>query len=123
MPTRTLRFCRTFARPLKSRGSRDRGSEPRIPLAECCLQVVIDDLGPGLQQQVRPSCRPLHLLLLHHSLANHLVYRRLDKRRADRLAVPVAFTEVWNELLIVTDVSLEFTDALGQLPRGVRRFL
>jgi len=56
---------------------------------------------------MRPAGCPLHLLLLHHPLADHL-HRRFNEGRADRLAVSVAFAEVRDELLIVADVGLEF---------------
>ena len=56
---------------------------------------------------MRPAGCPLHLLLLHHAFADHLVHRRFNEGRADRLAVSVAFAEVRDELLIVADVGLE----------------
>jgi hypothetical protein len=40
-----------------------------------------------------PAGCPFHLLLLHHALADHLVHRRFNEGRADRLAVSVAFAE------------------------------
>ena len=57
---------------------------------------------------MRPAGCPLHLLLFHHAFADHLVHRRFNEGRADRLAVSVAFAEVRDELLIVADVGLEF---------------
>jgi hypothetical protein len=64
---------------------------------------------------MRPAGCPLHLLLLHHAFADHLVHRRFNEGRADRLAVSVAFAEVRDELLIVADVGLEFAYTLGRL--------
>ena len=61
---------------------------------------------------MRPAGCPLHLLLLHHALADHLVHRRFNEGRADRLAVSVAFAEVRDELLVVADVGLEFAYTL-----------
>jgi hypothetical protein len=39
---------------------------------------------------MRPAGCPLHLLLLHHAFADHLVHRRFNEGRADRLAGSVA---------------------------------
>ena len=72
---------------------------------------------------MRPAGCPLHLLLLHHAFADHLVYRRFNEGRADRLAVSVAFAEVRDELLIVAYVGLEFAYTLGHLLRQWRRNL
>ena len=44
---------------------------------------------------------PLHLLLLDHALADHLVHRGFNEGSADQLVVPVTFAEVRDELLIV----------------------
>jgi hypothetical protein len=60
------------------------------------------------------------MLLLHHAFAHHLVHRRFNEGRADRLAVSVAFAEVRDELLIVADVGLEFAYTLGHLLRQWR---
>jgi len=63
---------------------------------------------------------PLHLLLLDHALADHLVDRGFNEGRANHLVVPVAFAKVRDELLIVADVDLEFADSLGDLLRQWR---
>src|ERR1700719_251908 len=63
---------------------------------------------------------PLHLLLLHHALADHLVDRGFNEGRADHLVVSVAFAEVRGELLIVADVGLKFAYTLGYLLRQWR---
>jgi len=63
---------------------------------------------------------PLHLLLLHHALADHLVDRGFNEGRADHLVVPVAFAEVRDELHIVADVGLKFAYTLGHLLRQWR---
>ena len=63
---------------------------------------------------------PLHLLLLDHALADHLVHRGFNEGSADHLAVSVAFAEVRDELLIVADVGLEFAYTLGYLLRQRR---
>jgi hypothetical protein len=59
----------------------------------------------------------MHLLLFHYALADHLVHRRFNEVRVDRLAVSVALAEVRDELLIVADVGLEFAYTLGHLLR------
>jgi len=46
----------------------------------------------------------VHLLLLHNTLADHLVHLRFNEGRADRLAVSVALAKVRDELLIAADV-------------------
>ncbi len=44
---------------------------------------------------------PSHLLLLDHTLGDHLIDRGLNKTGADPLLVPMSLTIVWNEPLIV----------------------
>src|SRR5208282_1676955 len=61
---------------------------------------------------------PLHLLLLHHALADHLVHRGFNGGRTDHLVVPITFAEVRDELLIVADVGLEYAYTLGHLLRS-----
>ena len=49
----------------------------------------------------------------------NLVDRRFNEGRADRLAVSIAFAEIWHELLIVADAGLEFAysnNSQGRLP-------
>src|SRR6266446_10177200 len=59
--------------------------------------------------------RPSHLLLFHHSLTDHVIHRRFHKRRADHLAVSSPLAEIRDELLIIADVSLEFSESLCHL--------
>ena len=47
-----------------SRGSAQRLTEIEIPTAEYVLPFFVEDAGPDLQQQVRSSLHPVHLLLL-----------------------------------------------------------
>src|SRR5207249_4859898 len=70
------------------------GMEPRIPLAERRLPFTVQHAGADLQQQVSPPLAPSHLLLLHHTLAHHVVHRRLDKAGADALAGAIALAIV-----------------------------
>src|SRR6478672_7860322 len=67
----------------------------------------LQDLGPSLQQQMRATLRPVHLLLLHEASAHDLIDRRFDKCRADPFAVSVPLAEIWDELLVVANVGLE----------------
>ena len=78
------------ARVLESRGSRGHRPECWVPLAEPGLQGVVEHRCSALQQQVSSAWRPARLLLLDHALAHHLVHRRVDERRADRLALAPA---------------------------------
>jgi hypothetical protein len=39
----------------KSRGSGSLAAEPRIPLPECFLQFIVENLGSGLEQEVSAS--------------------------------------------------------------------
>jgi len=56
-------------------GSGRFGVELRIPLPEHVLQLVIQHFGSGLQQQVRATERPTHLLFLNETPAHHLIDR------------------------------------------------
>jgi len=49
---------------------------------------------------VRSGLTPLHLLLLHHALAHHLVDRRLREGRGNRLSMPVTIPIIWDEVLV-----------------------
>src|SRR5258707_2279400 len=64
--------------------------------------------------------RPSHLLLFHHSLTDHVIHRRFNKRRADHLAVSSPFSEIRDELLVIAYVSLEFSERLCHLSGQVR---
>ena len=50
---------------------------------------------------------PAHLLFFHKALADHVVYRRFDECRGDRLVVPVAVAVVRNERLVGLDIAAE----------------
>src|SRR6185295_19392184 len=63
--------------------------------------------------------RPAHLLFLDEALADHLVHRRLHKRRRDYLAVPIAVAIVRNERLVRPDVGVEGQEELDQVERVV----
>ncbi len=52
--------------------------EPGVPAVEVVGQLVVEDPGSDLEQQVRTAGRPSHLLPLDHAFADDLVDGRLD---------------------------------------------
>jgi hypothetical protein len=88
-----------------------------IPVTKGVFPVLIEHAGPDLQQEMGSALRPLHLLLLYHALAYHLIDRRLLEVRADQFTVAVTLAVVWDELPVLTNVGVEFLDALQDLPR------
>jgi hypothetical protein len=78
-----------------------------IPTAEKVVQILVENPRPGLQQKIGPAQRPLHLLLLDESYADHLVDRRLHECRANRFPLPSTLAEVRDELAVVADVCFE----------------
>ena len=89
------------------------GSQILVPLGERCPQRAVEHPRPRLQQQVRASRRPLHLLPFGEALADHEVDRGLDKRRGDPLAVAMPLSVVRDRAGIVGEVGAE-------LGRGAR---
>ena len=73
-------------------------------MLECVLQIVVEDLGPSLQQKMGTPQRPLHLLLLDEAPADDLIDHRFYERRADGFPLPPTLAEVGNELAVVADV-------------------
>ncbi|SEI22783.1 hypothetical protein SAMN05192544_104484 [Paraburkholderia hospita] len=61
------------------------------------------------------SWSPRHLLPLHKALADHLVDRRFDEARGDRLAMTVAVPVVHDKALVVLEVTDELLQ-FGQQP-------
>src|SRR6266498_5348291 len=82
--------------------------EVRIPVTERIFPIFIEDLNSHLQQQVRALWCPLHLLLLDHALADHLIDRRLDETGADPFSIAIPFAVVDNVRRVVGDVRLQF---------------
>ena len=91
------------------------GAEPCIPVPKCVRQLVVEGFRSGLQQKMGTPQRPLHLLLLDEAPAHHLIDRRFYERRADGFALPSALVEIGNELAVVADVGLEFSNTIGNL--------
>src|SRR5258705_7277831 len=70
------------------------------------------------EQALGMSQSPRHLLPLHETLADHLVDRRFDEARGDRLAMTVAVPVVHDKALVVlegTDELPQFSQQLGFL--------
>ena len=67
---------------------------------------------------MRPFGGPLHLLFLHEPFADNLVDCRFHKGLADRVALPISLTEVWNEVVVVANVGVEFSNASLELGGG-----
>jgi hypothetical protein len=61
-----------------------------LPLAQNSLPILVENLRPDLKQQMGTPGRPLHLLLLGHSLAHHLVDSQFDEAGTDPLAITAA---------------------------------
>ena len=57
--------------------------EPAISSAEGPTSLLAEHPGPQLEEQVGTRRPPLHLLLLDHPFADHLIDRRFDKSRAN----------------------------------------
>ncbi len=51
----------------------------RIPSFERFAELIVQGLGPDLQQKVSPPIRPAQLLLFHEPLTDHLVDGRLEE--------------------------------------------
>jgi hypothetical protein len=65
---------------------------------------------------MRSAFRPLPLLAFAEALADHLIYRRFHKARADAFAVPVALAVIWNEATIVLNVGVKLLHGFQEFP-------
>lgn len=54
-------------------------------ICETVLKIAIGKSEANLKEQVRPSFRPAHLLLLDHPPRNEIVDTRFGRRRGDPL--------------------------------------
>ena len=68
---------------------------------------MVERLNAGLQEQVCPMFGPLHRLVFHKAFTEHVVNRRLHKRRRNRFSVPIPPAIVGNEATIVLDIRAE----------------
>src|SRR5271165_24641 len=81
-------------------------AEVRIPAPEGVLPLLVEYAGSYLQEEMRSTLAPSHLLFLHHSLAHYLIDRRLDETGSDPFAVAIALPVVRYELLVALDVGV-----------------
>lgn len=107
----TLRAVRASA----SRGACCFGPESWAPTPRDLFQFVIEYLGSCLEQEVCSSKRPLHLLFLNEPSAHYLIDRRFNEGGANPFSLSPSFAEVWNELTVVLDVSLELSQPVCYL--------
>ncbi len=92
-----------------------RRHEGWVPAAEVSGKVLVEHARSDLEQEMGPSLRPAHLLLLNHSLAHHLVDRRLYEGVGDGLARAVALPVVRDPGGVGPDVAAELAQGLHQL--------
>jgi hypothetical protein len=76
---------------------------------------MVECPDPNLQQQMRTSFGPFHLLPVAEALARYLVDHRLHEARRDRLAVTPPLTIVRNEGAIPVNLRVEFLDRFQKL--------
>jgi hypothetical protein len=86
--------------------------EVRIPAPEGVLPLLVEYAGSYLQEEMRSTLAPSHLLFLHHSLAHYLIDRRLDETGSDPFPVAIA--------LPVVRYEPNFLSSLANLPRNRR---
>ena len=65
-----------------------------VPAGEVGFEVVVEDAGADLEEEVGAAGCPSHLLFLDHSAADDVVDRGFCGGAGDRFAVAVAFTVV-----------------------------
>ena len=81
-------------------------AEIRIPAPEGVLPFFVEYAGSYLQEEMRSTLAPSHLLFLHHPFAHDLIDRRLDETGSDPFPVATALPVVRHELLIALDVGV-----------------
>ncbi len=89
-------------------------SESGIPALEQGPERAVEGARASLQQQVRSATRPLHLLSLGKTFADHGVHRGLDEGRRDSFAGPVSLAVVNEAAGIRGDVDAELVGSLGE---------
>ena len=88
--------------------------EAGIPAVEVRGELVVEDAGADLEEQVGSTRSPAHLLFFHHAFADDLVDGGLDEGAGDGLPGAVAFPVVGDPVGVSTDVGVELTHRLGQ---------
>ena len=89
-----------------------RPAETGVPAAEFVGELVVEDPGADLQQQVGAAGCPAHLLLFDHALGDDLVDRGLGERGGDGLASTLAFPVVRDPAGVRAQVSIELAHRL-----------
>ena len=85
-----------------------------VPAVEVVGELVVEDAGSDLEQEVGAAGCPAHLLFLYHALADDLVDRGFGERGGDGLASAVAFPVVGDPAGVGGDVAVELADRLEQ---------
>jgi hypothetical protein len=88
--------------------------EAGIPAGEVSGQVVVEDSGADLQEQMGALRGPAHLLLFDHALGHHLVDGGLDEGGGDGLTAAAALAVVGDPLGVGADVSGELGQVFGK---------
>src|SRR5664279_5845048 len=112
-----------------SRGERfNRGvlcsGEVGVPAVEVVGELVVEDAGADLNEQMGTAWGPAHLLLLYHALADHLVHCGLGERGGDGLAGAAAFAVVGDAPGVGPQVGVELArrgEQLARLVAGLQR--
>ena len=85
-----------------------------MPALKCLPQIVVQNVHPNLQQEVRTARRPSHLLLFYESFSDDLVDCGLDETSQNTLAASVPFPIVDDGSRIAIDVSAKLVQGSGQ---------
>ena len=88
--------------------------EAGVPAAEVVGELVVEDAGADLQQQVCAARSPAHLLFLYHALADDLVDRGLGERCGDGLASTLTFPVVRDPAGVRAQVAVELARRFEQ---------
>ncbi|MEU4235062.1 hypothetical protein AB0F17_63250 [Nonomuraea sp. NPDC026600] len=80
--------------------------EPWVPAGE----VVVEDAGADLEEEVGAAWRPAHLLFLDHAAADDVVDGGFGGGAGDGFAAAVAFAVVGDLLAVACDVAAELDD-------------
>lgn len=78
-----------------------------MPALKCLLQIVVQNVHPNLQPEVRTARRPSHLLLFDESFSDDLIDCGLDETGRNTLSTSVPFPIVDDGSRIASDVSAE----------------
>ena len=65
---------------------------------KCVPQIIVKDVHPNLQQELRTARRPAHLLLIDESINDDLIDRGLDEAGRNTLAASVARSRIVRKL-------------------------